>query len=42
MKIEILEPFGYCAGVDRAISMAYKCKKRKPKQEGCCPWNACT
>ena len=33
MKIEILEPFGYCAGVDRAISMAYQCKKENPKNK---------
>lgn len=33
MKIEILEPFGYCAGVDRAISMAYKCKKENPNKK---------
>ena len=33
MKIEILEPFGYCAGVDRAISLAYKCKNEHPNQK---------
>ena len=27
MKIEILEPFGYCAGVERAIQIALKVKK---------------
>ena len=32
MKIEILEPFGYCAGVDRAINLAYKCKKEHQNQ----------
>ena len=33
MKIEILEPFGYCAGVDRAINMAFECKKEHPAQK---------
>ena len=27
MKIEILEPFGYCAGVERAMKMALEVKK---------------
>ena len=27
MKIEILEPFGYCAGVERAMKMAFEVKK---------------
>ena len=33
MKIEILEPFGYCAGVDRAINLAFECKKDHPHQK---------
>ena len=33
MKIEILEPFGYCAGVDRAINIAFKIKKEHPHQK---------
>ena len=33
MKIEILEPYGYCVGVDRAINMAYKCKEEHPNQK---------
>jgi len=28
MKIEIIEPFGYCAGVDRAIRLALETKKK--------------
>ena len=33
MKIEILEPFGYCAGVDRAINMAFQIKQEHPNQK---------
>lgn len=32
MKIEILEPFGYCAGVDRAINIAFKIKRENPNR----------
>lgn len=33
MKIEILEPFGYCAGVDRAINLAFEIKQKHPHQK---------
>lgn len=33
MKIEILEPFGYCAGVDRAIRIAFDTKKKYPNSK---------
>ena len=33
MKIEILEPFGYCAGVERAMKMALEVKKAHQDQE---------
>lgn len=33
MKIEILEPFGYCAGVKRAMKMALEVKKTHQDQE---------
>ena len=33
MKIEILEPFGYCAGVDHAIQLALQTKKEHPHQK---------
>lgn len=33
MKIEILEPFGYCAGVERAMKMAFEVKKANQNKE---------
>lgn len=33
MKIEIIEPFGYCAGVDRAIRLALTTKKHNRSKE---------
>lgn len=33
MKIEILEPFGYCAGVERAMKMALEVKKAHQDKE---------
>lgn len=33
MKIEIIEPFGYCAGVDRAIRLALETKKKNHAKE---------
>ena len=27
MKVTVLEPYGYCAGVERAINLAIKTKK---------------
>lgn len=33
MKIEILEPFGYCAGVERAMKMALEVKKANQDKE---------
>lgn len=33
MKIEILEPFGYCAGVERAMKMALEVKKAHQDQD---------
>ena len=33
MKIEILKPFGYCAGVERAMKMALEVKKAHQDQE---------
>lgn len=33
MKIEILEPFGYCAGVEQAINTVYDCEEEYPNQK---------
>ena len=32
MKVKILEPFGYCAGVERAIKIALETKKKYPER----------
>lgn len=32
MKVTIIEPYGYCAGVANAISLAYKVKKDNPNR----------
>ena len=33
MKVEILKPKGYCAGVSRAITIAYKAREENPNKE---------
>lgn len=32
MKVDVLEPKGYCAGVKNAINIALKAKKEHPSQ----------
>ena len=33
MKVEILQPSAYCAGVSRAISLAKQAKKENPDKK---------